>query len=165
MARRAIAAQEQYLYGHEGIQIIGAYARLGHIYYLQGLYDDAIAEYYREVVFARQSDHALKERVLIEVYQKLTSAYVRQGGMDDAREMFEHVTEGFEARLAKGADDPFTRYYVACAYAMMGDREGALEHLRKAIEGRRNFNAARARIEIDFESLRDDPRFQELVNS
>lgn len=165
MARRAIAAQEQYLYGHEGIQIIGAYARLGHIYYLQGLYDDAIAEYYREVVFARQSDHALKERVLIEVYQKLTSAYVRQGSMDDARETFEHVTEGFEARLAKGADDPFTRYYVACAYAMMGDREGALEHLRKAIEGRRNFNAARARIEIDFESLRDDPRFQELVNS
>ena len=165
MARRAIAAQEQYLYGHEGIQIIGAYSRLGHVYYLQGLYDDAIAEYYREVVFARQSDHALKERVLIEVYQKLTSAYVRQGSLDDAREAFEHVTEGFEARLAKGADDPFTRYYVACAYAMMGGRESALEHLRKAIEGRRNFNVARARIEVDFESLRDDPRFQELVNS
>jgi tetratricopeptide (TPR) repeat protein len=165
MARRAIAAQEQYLYGHEGIQIIGAYARLGHVYYLQGLYDDAIAEYYREVVFARQSDHALKERVLIEVYQKLTSAYVRQGSMDDAHAAFEHVTEGFEARLAKGADDPFTRYYVACAYAMMGDKEAALEHLRNAIEGRRNFNAARARIEIDFESLRDDPRFQELVSS
>ena len=85
--------------------------------------------------------------------------------MDDARETFEHVTEGFEARLAKGADDPFTRYYVACAYAMMGNKKRALEHLRKAIEGRRNFNVARARIEIDFESLREDPRFQELVNS
>jgi non-specific serine/threonine protein kinase len=165
MARRAIAAQEQYLYGHEGIQIIGAYSRLGHIYYLQGHYDDAIAEYYREVVFARQSDHALKERVLIEVYQKLASAYVRQGSMDDAREAFEHVTEGFEARLARGADDPFTRYYVACGYAMMGDKKRALEHLRKAIEGRRNFNAARARIEIDFESLRDNPKFQELIGS
>jgi hypothetical protein len=46
---------------------------------------------------------------------------------------------------------------------MMGDKAGALEHFRKAIEGRRNFNAARARLEIDFESLRDDPGFQEMV--
>jgi serine/threonine protein kinase/tetratricopeptide (TPR) repeat protein len=165
MARRAIVAQEQYLRGHEGIQIIGAYARLGHVYYLRGRYDDAIAEYYREIVFARQSDHALKERVLIEVYQKLVSAYVRQENMEDAREAFGHVTRGFEERLAKGADDPFTRYYVACAHAMMGDRRGALDHLRIAIEGRRNFNAARARVEIDFEGLRDDPVFQELVSS
>jgi non-specific serine/threonine protein kinase len=163
MARRAIEAQEQYLRGHEGMQIIGAYARLGHVYYLQGRYDDAIAEYYREVVFARQSDHVLKERVLIEVYQKLTSAYARQGSMDDAREAFGHVTVGFAERLSKGADEPFTRYYLACAHAMMGEKERALEHLRKAIEGRRNFNSARARVEIDFESLRDDPRFQELV--
>jgi non-specific serine/threonine protein kinase len=165
MARQAISAQERYLSTHEGIQIIGAYARLGHIYYLQGRYDDAIAEYYREVVFARQSDHALKERTMIEVYQKLTSAYVRQGSMDDAREAFQRVKEGFDERLRKGADDPFTRYYVACAYAMMGDEEGALEHLQKAIEGRRDFNIARARIEIDFESLRGGPRFQELVGS
>src|SRR5262249_49312415 len=111
MARRAIEAQEQYLRGHEGIQIIGAYARLGYIHYLQGRYDDAIAEYYREIVFARQSDHALKERMLIEVYQKLTSAYVRQGNLEYAREAFGHVTQGFEGRLANGADDPFTRYY------------------------------------------------------
>ncbi|MGH9937652.1 MAG: TPR end-of-group domain-containing protein, partial [Blastocatellia bacterium] len=165
MARRAIVAQEQALNGHEGIQIIGAYARLGHVSYLQGRYEDAISQYYREIVFARQSDHALKERVLIEVYQKLTSAYVRQGSMDDARQAFERVTEDFEGRLAKGADEPFTRYYVACAHAMMGDKQGALEHLRKAIEGRRNFNAARARVEIDFEGLRDDTVFQELVKS
>ena len=165
LARRAINAQEQYLRGHEGIQIIGAYARLGHVYYLRGHYDDAISEFYREIVFARQSDHALKERVLIEVYQKLVSAYVRQGNLEDAREAFGHVTQDFEERLAKGADDPFTRYYVACAYAMMGDARGALEHLRVAIEGRRNFNVARARVEIDFENLRDDPGFQALVNS
>ena len=163
MARRAIDAQEQYLRGHEGMQIIGAYARLGHVYYLQGRYDDAVAEYYREVVFARQSDHVLKERVLIEVYQKLTSAYVRQGSMDDAREAFGHVTAGFAERLAKGADDPFTRYYAACAHAMMGNKAAAIEHLRRAIEGRRNFNAARARVEIDFEGLRDDPEFQGMV--
>jgi hypothetical protein len=46
---------------------------------------------------------------------------------------------------------------------MMGDKAGAIEHLRKAIEGRRNFNGARARLEIDFQSLRDEPDFQALV--
>jgi TolB-like protein/Tfp pilus assembly protein PilF len=165
MARRAIEAQDQYLQNHEGIQIIGAYARLGHVYYMQGRYDDAIAEYYREIVFIRQSDHVLKERALIEVYQKLTSAYARQKSMDDAREAFGHVTAGFAERMAKGADDPFTRYYVACAHAMMDDKASAIEHLRKAIEGRRAFNTARARVEIDFESLRDDPKFQELLKT
>jgi non-specific serine/threonine protein kinase len=165
MARQAIEAQEQYMRSHEGVQTIGAYARLGHVYYLRGRYDDAIAEYYREIVFARQSDHVLKERVMIEVYQKLTSAYVRQGGMDDAREAFGHVKAGFTERLARGADDAFTRYYVACAHAMMGDKAGATEHLRKAIEGRPHFNTARARVEIDFESLREDPEFQELVKT
>jgi tetratricopeptide (TPR) repeat protein len=149
--------------GHEGIQIIGAYARLGHVHYLKGRYEDAISEFYREIVFARQSDHALKERTLIEVYQKLTSAYARQGNREYAQEAFEHVIQDFGTRLAKGADDPFTRYYVACAYAVMGDKPHALQHLTKAIEGRRNFNAARARVEFDFDSLRDDPEFQALV--
>jgi serine/threonine protein kinase/tetratricopeptide (TPR) repeat protein len=165
MARRAIVAQEKAMNGHEGIQIIGAYARLGHIYYLKRRYEDAISEYYREIVFARQSDHALKERMLIEVYQKLTSAYARQGNMEDAREAFNHVVEGFAERLTKGADDPFTRYYVACAYAVMGDKKHALQHLEKAIEGRRNFNTARARVEFDFDSLRGDAEFQALVGS
>jgi non-specific serine/threonine protein kinase len=163
MARRAISAQERYLYNHEGIQIIGAYARLGHVYYLKSRYEDAISEYYRELVFARQSDHALKERVLIEVHQKLTSAYVRQGNLDDARKAFAQVTKGFQTRLEAGADDPFTRYYIACAHAMMGDKKGAIDHLEKAVEGRPAFNVARARLEIDFENLRGDRRFQKMI--
>lgn len=163
-ARQAITAQEQFSSSQEGMQIIGSYARLGQLYYLQGRYDDAIAEYYRELVFLRQSDHALKERTLIEVNQKLVSAYVRQGNLEDARAAFEQVTKGFEARLAKGADEPFTRYYVACACAIIGDKDRALEHLQKSVEGRRRYTVARARIEPDFESLRDDARFQALLS-
>jgi serine/threonine protein kinase/Tfp pilus assembly protein PilF len=162
-ARQAIQAQEDFISGHEGIRLIGSHVRLAHLHNLQGNYDDAISECYREIVFLRQSNHALKERTLIEVHQKLVSAYVRQGNLEDARAAYEQVTKGFAARLAMGADEPFTRYYVACAAAMMGDKEAALEHLTKAIEGRRNFNTARARVEIDFESLRDDPAFQALL--
>lgn len=162
-ARQAIQAQEDFTSGHEGIRLIGSHVRMAHLCNLQGRYDDAISECYREIVFLRTSNHALKERTLIEVHQKLVSAYMRQGNLEDARTAYEQVTKGFEARLALGADEPFTRYYVACASAMMGDKAAALEHLTNAIEGRRNFNAARARVEIDFVSLRDDSEFQSLI--
>jgi len=33
------------------------------------------------------------------------------------------------------------------------------------VRGRRRFNVARARIEPEFASLRDDPRFQEIVQA
>lgn len=163
-ARESITAQEQFTSGHEGVQLIGSYVRLAHLYNLQGRYDDAIAECYREIVFLRTSTHAMKERTLIEANQKLVSAYVRQGNLEDAQRAYEQLTQRFDERLVAGADDPFTRYYVACASAMMGDKEKALEHLTAAIEGRRNFNTARARVEIDFESLRDDAEFQNLLS-
>jgi tetratricopeptide (TPR) repeat protein/predicted Ser/Thr protein kinase len=163
IARQAIALQEKYLSGREGMQVVGAFARLGYIYYRQGRYDDAIAEYYRELVFLRQTDHGQRERMSIEVHQKLGSAYVRQGNHDDARRAYDQVTRGFEARLGMGADDPFTRYYVACAAAMAGETARALESLEKAAEGRRCFTVERARREPDLESLREDPRFRALA--
>ncbi|MBP6823048.1 MAG: hypothetical protein KA368_15980, partial [Acidobacteria bacterium] len=137
--------------------------RLAHLHILQGRYDDAIAECYQEIVFLRSSPHGLKERAMIEVNQKLVSAYVRQGNLEDARATYLQLTRSFDERLTAGADDPFTRYYVACAAAMIGEKEKALEHLRIAIEGRRNFNAARAQVEIDFESLKDNPNFKSLI--
>ena len=79
---------------------------------------------------------------MIEVYQKLVSAYVRQGNMADARKFFDEVNNSFDIRLATDADDPFTRYYMACACAMMNEKERAFEHLEKAIAGKPNFNIA-----------------------
>jgi non-specific serine/threonine protein kinase len=162
-ARAAVKAQQEYISGQLGVQIIGSYSRLAHLHILQGRYDDAIAECYQEIVFLRTSPHALKERAMIEVNQKLVSAYVRQGNLEDARTAYNQLTRSFDERLAADFDDPFTRYYVACAAAMMGEKETALEHLRVAIEGRRNFNTARARVEIDFESLKDNPNFKSLI--
>jgi serine/threonine protein kinase/tetratricopeptide (TPR) repeat protein len=165
VARQAIELQEQYMSGREGMQIIGAYARLGQLYYVQGRYDDAVAEFHRELAFLRQSDHALKDRAALEVQQRLVSAYVRQGNPDDARTAFAQVMRSFEQRLQMGADEPFTRYYVACACAMMGEPERALECLEKAVQMRRQFTVERARLEMDFESLRDHLRFQQLFTT
>lgn len=162
-ARQAIHAQELYISGQTGMQIIGSYVRLGLIYNCRGQYDEAISEFYRELVFLRMSNHAMRHRTLIEVNQKLVSAYVRQGNTADASRAYEQMMKGFEAHLATSSDDPFTRYYVACAAAMMGEIDKALDHLTVAIEGRRDFNVARARVEIDFEPLRDNERFQKLI--
>jgi thioredoxin-like negative regulator of GroEL len=71
--------------------------------------------------------------------------------------------EAFERRLRTGADDPFTRYYAACAYALRGDTEAALESLQKAAASRRRLTVARARVEPALESLRPLERFQALL--
>jgi hypothetical protein len=62
-----------------------------------------------------------------------------------------------------GADDPFTRYYAACASALLGRTDEALAHLIKAAASRPAFTAARAAIEPDLEPLREEGRFRELL--
>ena len=72
--------------------------------------------------------------------------------------------ESFDRRVRLGADDPFTRYYAAAIHALRGDAEPALAFLERALSGQRAFTAARARIEPEFDRLRDDPRFARLLD-
>lgn len=165
VARLAVSLQEQSQSGQEAMQIVGAHTRLGHIFALQGRSEDAISEYYQELVFLRSADHVLKARAMIEVNQKLVSAYIRDGNRADAETCFEALRTGFAKLLENGADESFTRYYLACAASMMGETDLALEHLAHAVEKHRAFISARAKIEQDFEELRSNPRFRELIGT
>ena len=62
-----------------------------------------------------------------------------------------------------GADEPFTRYYVAGAWALLGEKERALDALERAASQRRAYTVARARIDPDFENLRGEARFRALT--
>jgi len=123
--------------------------------YRQGRYDDAIREYRRELDLISVGDHLLRDRTSIELHQKLGASYRRQGDLDSATF---HETEAirlFEARLAAGADEPFTRYYIASLYALRGDAERVRLHLERPRKELAAFTKWRLGRDPDFDAVRD----------
>jgi serine/threonine protein kinase/Tfp pilus assembly protein PilF len=164
-ARQAIELQEKFISGKEGLQVVGAHSRLGYVFYRQGLYGEAINEYDREREFLSSSDHALRERAMIELDQKTGAAYLRKGDTENAEKYFKRALKKFEERIVKGADDPFTKYYIACLYALQGDADKAITALAETFTQLRALNTVRAKSDPDFDGIRDNPRFQELLNT
>jgi serine/threonine protein kinase/tetratricopeptide (TPR) repeat protein len=163
ICRRAVELQEQYLSGDAGLQVVGANARLGYVFYLAGRHQDAIREYERGLAFVSSSDHALKERTIIELNAKLGAAYLRLGKQDDANRFFDRALKAFDGRVANGADDPFTRYYIAGVCALRRDTQRALEFLERVSKALPALTAARLRRDPDFDTLRDEDRFRALL--
>jgi tetratricopeptide (TPR) repeat protein len=163
VARRAVVLQEQLLSGTERVVIVGSYIRLGQILALQGRYAEARAEFQHEQDYLRRIDHALKGRILIELYQRLGAALGQLGDAPGARAALDLAIDAFERRVRLGSDDPYTRYYAAVAYALRGEAVCALDCLEKAARERRAYVVARARLEPDLRSLRDEPRFMALL--
>ena len=162
-AKPAIELQEKFISGKEGLQVVGAHTRLGYCYYRQGRYDEAIAEYERELEFLKSSDHALRDRSLTELEQKMGAAYQRKGMTEEAEQHFHSAIKRFEHRLGKGSDDPFTKYYMACLYSLKGDVEKALKYLGESMGPLKEINTLRAKSDPDFENIREDSRFRELI--
>jgi non-specific serine/threonine protein kinase len=162
-AKRAVALQEEFLSGHERVLVIGAYMRLGHLAGLQGRYEEALRRFQEELAFLQRVDHALRGRIQVELHLRLGGAHLRLGHQEESAAALAVARENFERRVKLGADDPFTRYYAACVYALRGDRDLALESLQRAARERKAFTIERAKVEPDLESLRDDPRFRDLV--
>ncbi len=135
VARRAIVLQEEFLAGQEGLLIIGAYLRLGHLYALEGRHAEARQQFEREVEFLSRVDHALKARIFIELHTRLGAALLGLGDEASGRATLDLATSAFERRLRLEGDDPFTRYYAAGAHALRGDPGAALESLEKAVVG------------------------------
>ena len=149
VCHRAIDLQEQFISGNMGLQIVGAHSRLGYVHYLRGRYAEAHAEYDRELVFIGASDHALRERTLIELNVRIGATYFREHASADAERHFSRALKTFDARVGTGADDPFTRYYIACLHALRGETAQALESLERVAAHLPALTAARARRDID----------------
>ena len=164
-AHRAIALQEAFLTGRDGVLIVGASMRLGHLATLQGRPEDAVPHFLREIEFLTTVDHALRHRIIVELNVRLGAAYLALGQKRKGHAVLDVAIEGFDRRVRLGADEPFTRYYAAAAHALKGDADSAIVFLERAAGERRAFTIERARIEPDFDNLRQDPRFKALLAS
>jgi serine/threonine protein kinase/cytochrome c-type biogenesis protein CcmH/NrfG len=161
---RAVALQEGLKSGTEGLLMVGSHVRLGYVRYRQGRYDSALASYEREEAFLAEHDHALKGRLQIEILQKQGAAFWRKGDREGADRAFTDMLKAFRARQSSGADDPYTKYYVASLCALRGDAADALRYLAECVEVRPELTRIRARLDPDFDSLRADPAFRALVD-
>ena len=143
--------------GTQGLIVVGAHTRLGYVHYLRGHYQEAIREYTRELNFLTLTDHALRDRSIIEVSQKLAAAYTRLGAEDEARTYGNGAIEAFDRRLAAGADDPFTRYYLAALHALRDDVEPLLTHLERPLRELGAFTRWRLPRDPDFAGVLANP--------
>ncbi|MFN7979330.1 MAG: protein kinase [Vicinamibacterales bacterium] len=164
-AAAAVDLQASAMSGAQGLLVVGAHTRLGYVHYLAGRYDDAIREYQRELSFLRHADHALRDRSLIEVQQKLAAAHARLGDLEASRTYAAQARDAFERRLAAGADDPYTRYYRAAIAALEGDVDGVVAHLARPLRELGPFTRWRLPRDPDFAPVLTDPRLAPALAS
>ena len=163
VCRRAVELQDQYVSGNAGLQVVGANSRLGYVFYLQGRHEDALREYERGLAFVGSTDHALKDRTVIEINMKIGAAHHRMGHAAEAAHHFDRALKMHGALTARGADDPFTRYYIANIYALRGELDKAFDSIERVAARYPKLTSARLRRDPDMESLRGDARFARLT--
>jgi len=122
-----------------------AHAHLGRIYVAEGMYDEAIAE----------SQIAADLAVGVTHVGQLGQAYAKAGRTEDAMRELEMLTE-----FSKQHDVP--AYKFALIHEGLGDKEQAFEWLERAYENR-EFPMVILKVAEVLKSLRDDPRFDDLL--
>lgn len=87
----------------------------------------------------------------------LADAYRQAGRLDESRTIMEQ-------QIAQRPDHWGPHYNAACLEALGGNADAAIEHLRHAKElDTEGQSTQYFREDTDLDSLRDDPRFQELL--
>lgn len=111
-----------------------------------GQYERAIRDYDKALELKPDCHQALNNRGLAYAYQ---GRHAR--GIQDLKRA-----------LGLKPDDPSKRYNMACVYSLMNKPDEALKWLREAIDLDQKFRDM-AKSDSDFDNIRDDPRFKELV--
>lgn len=130
-----------------------AHEYLSDIYLLTGEYDKMVDEhleiYKSQAMFASQTDKQ-KERHL-KNFAKRRTIY-QQGG----------IRKYMESLMVSSSRSPNNFYGHAMIHTFLGDKEKALDNLEKAFEGNA-FMLVFVKADPIFDSLRDEPRYQEIL--
>jgi tetratricopeptide (TPR) repeat protein len=111
--------------------------------------EKALAYFERSMELRREDDFS---RVMLACYR------ARAGRAAEARALLRDVPHS-----------PFNDYNLACTYALMGEKDAALDFLRRELlenlssEGARARQKEWARSDPDLDALHGDPRFEALV--
>ncbi|MGC9969808.1 MAG: tetratricopeptide repeat protein [Bryobacteraceae bacterium] len=141
---RAIEAYRRTLELEPGFAL--AHQTLGMAYEQKGLHREAIAEFTQAVALSGASASTVAG---------LGHAYAAAGQRAKAEEQL--------ARLREIAREKYVpALYFTSLYAGLGDRDQALEWLRKAVEERSDY-LIYYKVDPTFDALRRDPRFQSML--
>jgi quercetin dioxygenase-like cupin family protein len=94
-----------------------------------------------------------------EVYEPSPWEMSAQAALYASRGDTQRSREAIAEALAGHPDDPHALYNVACAEALLGDRDAALGHLARVAELEPEKYRRWSEQDRDLDSLRDDPRF------
>lgn len=127
-----------------------AHYYLGNIYLVQGGSEEALAEYAKTAKIFPRPESALRFDLTVQAYVK-----ARSGNQKEALRL--------AAALSKAVPDGPNDYMdMAALYASLGEKDRAFYFLDKAIEQRQR-NLRLLKILPQFDSLRSDPRFREVL--
>jgi len=120
---------------------------LGLAYSQKEMYPEAIAEMKTAVELGENSKTLLAE---------LGALYAKSGQKDEAMKILAHLKE------RENAGEYAPAINIAKVYAVLGDKEQAFFWLTRAVDEREN-RAVSINRSDSYDSLRDDPRFAELL--
>jgi serine/threonine protein kinase len=119
---------------------------LGRAYEAKGMYDDAVREY---------TNASMLGTVLKEIPAKANEIYRKSGWKA-------YVEFNLEQLVENAAERRFPPFVIATFYAKLGRNDEAIRWLEKGYE-ERDFRMTLLSVAFEFDGLRGDPRFRELV--
>jgi TolB-like protein/Tfp pilus assembly protein PilF len=162
-SRRAVDLEDASASGTLGLKMVGARTRLGYVYYRTGRFGEALAAYTIERAAIEAGSHTVRDRALIELDQKIGAAHLALGHADEAAAALGRAIAESRARAEWRPLDPATSYYFACALALTGEIQPALEALARAAAHNPAVTKRRALADPDLASLADEPEFRRLT--
>jgi len=126
---------------------VNAHLHLGLIFLQKKMYDEAISEFHKASALSGDATN---------VIALLSVAYAQAGKRNDAEKLLDRLNSLYKERRASDRD-------MAIVYTGLGDHDRAIAALEKAYQ-EHSWLLLLIKTDPYFDSLRDDVRFQDLVN-
>jgi TolB-like protein/Flp pilus assembly protein TadD/tRNA A-37 threonylcarbamoyl transferase component Bud32 len=123
-----------------------AQREIGEVYAAKGMYEEAVASFQKALSLAKDDTH---------VMALLGFTYASAGKKNDARTMLDELRKLSKQRYV-------SPYDMAIAHAGLGEKDQVFAWLGKAMEDRDNW-VVQLKVDPTFDSMRSDPRFQNLL--